>query len=147
MEIRDMKTFASFGVALVALTLILAGCGDSGSDGTPAATTRPGDTGSPQPADAATYFFNIEVLGLEPGGYVGLRNFTDVPATLGGLFLCQPPRCFHLPDVELAAGEMAIVAVGRRDRALCVGRRQRSGGDPGLPPVGVHTPRRYRYRC
>ena len=106
-----MKTFASFGVALVTLTLMLAGCGDSDSDGTPAATTTPGVAGSPQPADAATYFFDIEELGLGPGGYVALRNYTDVAGTLGGLFLCQPPRCFHLPDVEVAAGELAVVAI------------------------------------
>lgn len=111
----SIRLISSVGI-LVALA-IAAACGGPDDDATtPAATTVPPITGSPQPADAATYFFAIEEVGLGKNGYVVLRNFTDVPATMGGLYICQPPKCFHLPDVEVAPGEAALVAV-REDNA------------------------------
>jgi hypothetical protein len=49
---------------------------------------------------------------LGSDGYVALTNFTDQPASLGGLFLCQGAKCFELPNVEVAPGATARVAVG-----------------------------------
>jgi hypothetical protein len=110
---RPTARWIALTILATAMLAVLAACSDDddgeSEDGT--GTASPIITGSAQPADRATYFFDIEEIGLGSDGYVGLTNFTDVPATVGGLFLCQPPRCFHLPDVEVAAGEMAMVAI------------------------------------
>ncbi|HZD79004.1 MAG TPA: hypothetical protein VE646_03035, partial [Actinomycetota bacterium] len=57
-------------------------------------------------------FFSIEEIGLGPNGWVGLLNYTDAPASLDTLFLCQPPRCVELPDVLVRPGHVARVTVG-----------------------------------
>lgn len=57
-------------------------------------------------------FFTINEVGLGPNGYVALTNFTDVPASLAGLYLCQGSACFELPDVVVAAGETVRIAAG-----------------------------------
>jgi hypothetical protein len=57
-------------------------------------------------------FFAINEVGLGVNGYVALTNFTDVPASLAGLYLCQGVECFELPDVVVAAGETVRIAVG-----------------------------------
>lgn len=59
-------------------------------------------------------FFAINEVGLGPEGYVALTNFTDVPASLGGLYLCQGAQCFELPNVTVDPGETARVTVGDR---------------------------------
>lgn len=57
-------------------------------------------------------FFAINEVGLGPDGFVALTNFTDVPARLAGLYLCQGSYCFELPDVAVDAGETVRIAVG-----------------------------------
>lgn len=57
-------------------------------------------------------FFSISEIGLGPGGYVSLQNFTDVEASLSGLYLCQADHCFELPDATLPPGGTARIAVG-----------------------------------
>jgi hypothetical protein len=57
-------------------------------------------------------FFSINEVGLGPNGFVTLTNFTDVPASLAGLYLCQGHACFELPDVVVDAGETVRIAVG-----------------------------------
>lgn len=56
--------------------------------------------------------FAISELGLGPDGYISLNNFTDQPASLGGLFLCQGKQCFELPNADVAPGTTARIAVG-----------------------------------
>ena len=56
--------------------------------------------------------FAINEVGLGPGCYIALTNFTDQPASLGGLFLCQGAQCFALPDVAVAPKATARVALG-----------------------------------
>lgn len=51
-------------------------------------------------------------MGLGTNGYVALTNFTDVPASLAGLYLCQGFACFELPDVIVSAGETVRISVG-----------------------------------
>ena len=85
--------------------------------------------GQPQPADETAAppalqtttarvssgtgsFFSINEVGLGPDGYVALTNFTDVPASLDGLHLCQGSQCFALPDAAVGPGETARVSVG-----------------------------------
>lgn len=57
-------------------------------------------------------FFTINEVGLGPNGFVALTNFTDVPASLAGLYLCQGADCFELPDVVVEAGQTVRVAAG-----------------------------------
>jgi hypothetical protein len=62
--------------------------------------------------EAASSFFSIEEVVLDPDGYVALNNFTDVPVTLDGLHLCQGADCFALPDEAVASGATAYIATG-----------------------------------
>ena len=57
-------------------------------------------------------FFSIDEVGLGPDGFVALTNFTDVPASLAGLYLCQARECFELPDQMVAPGGTVRIAVG-----------------------------------
>ncbi len=57
-------------------------------------------------------FFAINEVGLGQNGYVALTNFTDIPASLQGLYLCQGVECFKLPDVVVAAGATVRIATG-----------------------------------
>jgi hypothetical protein len=43
-------------------------------------------------------YFSINDVDLGPDGFVALTNFTDVPASLAGLYLCQGTQCFELPN-------------------------------------------------
>lgn len=110
-----MKFIGLFIVAFAG-ALGLVACGDSDSDegGTTASATRTPITisGSPRVLGDDGFHFEIEGVGLGPAGYVALRNYVDVPASLGGLYLCQPPDCVELPDVEVEPGEVAVIAVG-----------------------------------
>lgn len=65
--------------------------------------------------EGASSFFAINEIGLGPDGYVSLTNFTDVPVRLAGLFLCQRPNYFELPDVAVEPGQTVRVAVGDGD--------------------------------
>lgn len=95
-------------LALVLLILFMVAC----------TTTGPGAVTTKTPSQAAASssttgtLFTINEVGLGPNGYVALTNFTDQPASLGGLFLCQGAQCFALPDVEVAPSATVRVAVG-----------------------------------
>lgn len=109
------------GLAVIAIATlaVLAACSDDDDDGgsedgtgtvTPAPSGFTFDPdGTNRPADSS-FVFTIEEVGLGPDGWVKLRNFSSVAATMDGLYLCQPPDCFALPDTEIAAGEAAVVA-------------------------------------
>jgi len=75
----------------------------------PAATATPGTIAQRSQSGS---FFAINEVGLGPEGFVALTNFTDVPASLGGLFLCQGSACFGLPEVVVDAGETVRIAAG-----------------------------------
>jgi hypothetical protein len=103
----------------LALVLIVSACGDDdgGDNGS-------GDTPTPSSSvivSTSTVFpdegfqFEINEVGLGEDGWVALNNYTDQPASMKGLFLCQPPVCVELPDVEVAAETTAIVALGNGD--------------------------------
>jgi len=83
------------------------------SDATTPAGTRPEPSGTARPADS-TFAFEIEEVGLGSDGYVSLRNFTDVPVSLEGLFLCQPPKCLQLPVVEVNGGDVGVIAASEQ---------------------------------
>ena len=57
-------------------------------------------------------FFAINEVSLGPNGFVALTNFTDTPASLAGLYLCQGSACFELPGVVVAGGETVRIAAG-----------------------------------
>lgn len=101
-----------------ALGLGTVACGDDDSDdGESTATNTPVTIeGSPRSIEDHGFFFEIEAVGLGEEGYVALKNFTDVPASTEGLYLCQPPDCVGLPDDVVAEpGEIVVIAVGSGD--------------------------------
>lgn len=99
--------FKMFSLAAIALLLILTGCAGDQPEETQAANNSP----IAQTSQSGSFFDIIEV-GLGPQGYVTLNNFTDVPVSLGGLYLCQGSDCFALPDQVVEAGQTVRVAVG-----------------------------------
>jgi len=94
--------------------LVVAGCGT--------VTPTPGPTGvttnpslSPDPSSDAndlSRYFSIVEVGLGPDGYVTLINYTESPASLGDVFLCQADGCVDLPDTVVEPGQLARIAVG-----------------------------------
>lgn len=110
----------------VVLFLVLASCSDgdgddqaapdttsaSGSDTVESATEE--GAVQRQPVGASSYF-SINEVGLGPDGYVSLTNFTEVPVTTDGLYLCQRPAYVALPDVTVEPGETVRVTVGDGD--------------------------------
>lgn len=108
----------------LAAALLLSACGGSDKDtssSSPSASSTPTPTPGPigsgltfpsgtgRPADS-TFVFSIDEVGLGANGYVQLTNFSEVAASLQGLYLCQPPDCFALPDQDVAAGESVAIA-------------------------------------
>jgi len=95
-------------------------------------------TASPNFVDDDGRFFTIDEVGLGAEGYVTLRNFTGVSASLAGLYLCEAPDCAALPDIEVEAGATALMAMGEGSGladpvATKVGLDlQPSGGEVGL---------------
>jgi hypothetical protein len=86
----------------------------AGVNPTDAPSASPASTGA-APARASSRtgtFFAINEVGLGPNGFVALTNFTDAPASLAGLHLCQGAECFELPDGVVNAGETVRIAVG-----------------------------------
>ena len=57
-------------------------------------------------------FLAIYEIGLGPQGYVAITNFTNVPVSTAGQYLCQGSDCFALPDVIVEAGSRVKIAVG-----------------------------------
>ena len=101
-------------VPLILFILLLAGC--SPSVPVPTSTPIPTVTNTPETVllsePGAGSLFAINEIGLGPNGYVSLTNFTDGPASLSGLFLCQGPTCFELPKADVPAGSTVRVASG-----------------------------------
>jgi hypothetical protein len=99
---------------LMGSLMLLSAC--NASVDSPSPTTTPSSAlASPRPgsdANDVTNYFSIEEVGLGPNGYVTLLNYTDVPASLDTLLLCQPAGCVDLPDVVVEPGEVARIAVG-----------------------------------
>jgi hypothetical protein len=75
--------------------------------------TSSGETGRPTsgPEDVSRFFTIVEV-GVGSQAYVTLVNYTDGPATLDALFLCQAKGCVNLPDVVVEPDGVARIAVG-----------------------------------
>lgn len=117
------RKLSIFGMVMV--FLILAACGgqpgappvDQASDSGTAGNVPEGSTSAsnaPQRMSAgANSFVAIREVGLGPEGYVAFENFTDVPVSMEGTYLCQGDACSALPDAVIEPGEIGIVAVGR----------------------------------
>lgn len=97
-------------LVIVLVLLFATACG-SPENGEP--TAAPTATRQPVVSGTTGSLLAIHEIGLGPEGWVSLTNFTDVSVGTEGLYLCQGSDCFALPDVEVAAGETARVAVGR----------------------------------
>lgn len=76
--------------------------------------------------------------------YIKITNVGQGPGSLGGMWLCQRPGYFELPDAELAPGEAAAIVVGGGELPELIGITQvinagsalgvldRTAGDVGL---------------
>lgn len=106
-----MKT-KSFFFSIILILLITVSCSGNipGTDAT--ATPALPQAASTRVSSGMGSFFSIDEVGLGSNGYVTLTNFTDQPANLGGLFLCQGSQCFGLPDVVVDAGKTVRIAAG-----------------------------------
>ena len=106
-----MKT-QSFLLSLVFILLIVTACNENIPGANTAETPTLSQTVSAKVSSGTGTFFSINEVGLGPNGFVALTNFTDVPAGLAGLYLCQGSACFELPDVVVNAGKTVRIAVG-----------------------------------
>lgn len=95
-----------------------------------------------------TNFFAIDEIGVGSRGYVSLTNFTDVPASLAGLYLCQGARCTALPRVKVGAGRTVRVATFSGKGLRNVVARNAGFGPlrPGDGEIAMSTARRVTAR-
>lgn len=110
---RTRSAFISIVGSLVVLAL--GGCtGDTTTGDGPSAgaTDTVTLTASPNLVEDDGRFFALTEVGFGPAGYVVLHNFTEVPASTAGLFLCQEDNCVELPDADVEPGSKAAIAVG-----------------------------------
>jgi hypothetical protein len=105
-----MQRFTATLFAVVC-TLALAGCSTTTPSGAPSGVPSPGSFNPGDASDVGRYF-KISEVGLGDDGWVTLVNYTDTPASLATLFLCQAGGCVDLPDYNVAAGAAARIAVG-----------------------------------
>jgi hypothetical protein len=105
---KRKRAFFLLGIFLLITTACAGQSGTKDISGTPTSfESKPVKIGSGEGA-----FFSIDEVGLGPNGFVALTNFTDNPANLGGLYLCQGNACYELPEVVVDSGETARIAVG-----------------------------------
>jgi hypothetical protein len=103
-----MLRLASLLLALVLGLVALAACGGTSPSADPA--TSPNR--SPGSAGDVGRYLRISEIGLGPDGYVTLTNFTDQPADLATLFLCQADGCVDLPAYVVEPGASARITAG-----------------------------------
>ena len=104
-------------LTLIILLLSISACGGSQADQVAnpesASLTPTTDSAEIEPyMPTGGSFLAIYEIGLGPEGYVALTNFTSVPVTTRGQYLCQGSDCFALPDVVIDAGATGKVTVG-----------------------------------
>jgi hypothetical protein len=123
------------GLAALGFVLLLAGFG-SGllTDDPPASeddpyasidtspTTTDGSTGTTTGEPAGPAQFVVSAVGFEFGGWVEVRNVGDQAGTVRGMWLCNRPSYFELPDITLGPGASILVAA--------------SGASPDLNDLG-----------
>jgi hypothetical protein len=111
------------------LGLVLASCA-AGS----ATETTSGTIVSTGPAPV----LHIIEVGFAPD-FVTLENYSDTTAGLGGRWLCDPPACFRLPELDVEAGATVRIALrsddGVEDAVISntgLGPLTRGNGELGL---------------
>jgi hypothetical protein len=92
------------------LPLLVAALAATACSPTPSNDTSPGPGSSGLAGDVSRYF-SIEEIGLGPDGFVTLLNYTDQPASLNNLRLCQEDRCVELANVDVDGGSVTRIAV------------------------------------
>lgn len=98
---------------ILGLVLLVATACQGGNSAAEAALAPSPPEAEPAKASSGTgTFFVIHEVGLGPNGFVALTNFTDVPTSLAGLYLCQGSECFELPEAVVDAGQTVRIAVG-----------------------------------
>ncbi len=104
-----------FVIFLIILMVSGAACGDQNTEEEDIESSPPSETTAVTSSQGMGTFFSINEVGLGDNGYVALTNFTDVPASLQGLYLCQGSACFPLPDTTIDPGETVRIAAGDGD--------------------------------
>ena len=104
-----MKRFAL--AACLACAVLAVACSPIAKT-SPGASTPVASPISSSDASDVSFYFLIDEVGLGPQGYITLRNFTDVAASLDAVFLCQATGCVDLPDVTVVPNETVRIAVG-----------------------------------
>jgi hypothetical protein len=97
---------------LAVFPIMVGACAGGNPTDAPSASATSTAAAPAKSASGSGTFFAINEVGLGPNGFVALTNFTDVPASLAGLYLCQGSDCFALPDAVVDAGKTARIAVG-----------------------------------
>ncbi len=80
-----------------------------------------------------TTAFEIVEVGVGSRSFVALRNITERPVSLRGLYVCQAKRCFGLPNASVRAGATVRIASGTGQGLKNVVARQATFGR--LPPA------------
>ena len=118
MKLLLQRPYLLISILLIACVI---GCDDDDGDGNGSTPDGSGNATATGPASTSTVFpdngfqFEINEVGLGDDGWVALRNYTDEPASLADLYLCQPPDCVALPDEEVPAETVAYVSVSSGD--------------------------------
>jgi hypothetical protein len=104
----------SMAMVIGAVLLVAVACNTSVNSPNPEETpsSQTGSPGESSDAGDVSWFFSIEEVGLGPNGYLTLLNYTDQPASVDSMYLCQASGCVDLPDVVVGPGELARIAVG-----------------------------------
>lgn len=120
------KTYLLFLVAI----LLLAACNGTNTteDDEDATKAENGSTAEAESASSSldstvvasasegmNSLFEINEIIPGPDGYVALKNFTDVPVTLAGQYICQGKDCFELPGEIVSPDETVKITVGNGD--------------------------------
>jgi len=107
-----MKTKSRFFLPVLILLITTACISGQPNTNVNVATANAPQEGPVKLSSATGTYFSINEVGLGPNGFVALTNFTDVPASLAGLYLCQGSSCFELPDTVVPAGGIVRISVG-----------------------------------
>jgi len=134
-----MKTKSRFFLPVLILLITTACISGQPNTNVNVATANAPQEGPVKLSSATGTYFSINEVGLGPNGFVALTNFTDVPTSLAGLYLCQGHACFELPDTVVGPGETVRIAVGDgsgRENVVAthaaIGKLQPSDGEIAL---------------
>lgn len=99
-------------LSLIFIFFLLSACQSEQNTVDVSNSVSPAGDGEKSVTTGDATLFSINEIGLGENGFVALTNYTDVPASLDGLYLCQGRDCFKLPDVVVDPETTVRIAVG-----------------------------------